>query len=93
VVQACSHILQWWRDHRLEFPTVGDLERNTFCIMATSTANEQVFSVNDHGVRSRRVNSKSSSVNDTLFQECSEKEVVKVDYSIRFHNFLLYIVF
>jgi len=43
VVQGCIDILQWWRDHRLEFPHLNDLERNKFCVMTTSVAIEQVL--------------------------------------------------
>ena len=28
-VQGCSDIIQWWRDHRLECPTLSDLVRYT----------------------------------------------------------------
>jgi len=46
-------IHHWWRDHRLEFPGLSDFARNTFSVMATSAANERVFSVNGHSVKSK----------------------------------------
>jgi len=67
VAQGCRDILPWWRDHRLEFPDLSDLARNAFWVMATSAANERVFSIDGHVVNSRRANLKSSSVNDILF--------------------------
>jgi len=50
VVQGCNanDILQRWCDDRLEFPGLSDLARNAFCIMATSSANQRVFSVDGH---------------------------------------------
>ena len=64
----CRVVLQWWRDHRLEFLGLSYLAGNTFCVMATSAANdERVFSIDDHVVNSRRETLKSSPVNDILF--------------------------
>ena len=63
----CSDILQWQRDHGLEFPGLTDLARNAFCVMATSAAYERMFSIYDNVVNSRRANLKGSSVNDILF--------------------------
>jgi len=65
--QGCSDILQWWQEHRLEFPALSDLVKNTLCVMATSTVSERVFRMAGHVVNSRRANLKSSSVNDILF--------------------------
>jgi len=39
------NILQWWPDHRLQFPDHRGLAGNAFCVMAPSTANERVFGV------------------------------------------------
>jgi len=72
-VQGCSAILQWWRDHRLEFSDVSDLAINMICMTATSATNERVFSIDGNVVNSRRANLKRSSVNGELYQQCSEK--------------------
>jgi len=48
------------------------------CVMATSGANERVFSINDHVVNSRRANLKESfSERYNFFKKCCEKEVLK----------------
>ena len=39
----CRHILQWWLDHRFEFPGLNGLAGYTFCVMATSGPNERMF--------------------------------------------------
>jgi len=69
VVQGCGDILQWWRDHRLEFPALSDIAINTFCVMATSAANEQVFSMAVRVVNGRRTNLKRSSLNVFVIQK------------------------
>jgi len=48
----CRGILQWWRDHRVEF--LSHLAGSTFCVMATSAANEPMFIIDDRVVKSRR---------------------------------------
>jgi len=53
-VQGCSIIIQWRRDHGLEFPPLSDLARKTFWILATSVASERVFSMDGHVVNSKR---------------------------------------
>jgi len=68
----------------LEFPDFSDLARNTFCVMAASTVNERVFSMNGHVVNSKRANLNRSPVNDILFFNSrrtlkAEKETLKVD--------------
>ena len=76
ILQQCSNILQQWRDLRLEFLVLSDLARNTFCVMATSAANEWVFSMDGHVMNSRRSNLKTLSVNDILiFNRAVEPEV------------------
>jgi len=51
-----------------------------FSVMVTSTANERVFSIDDHVVNSRRANLKEFlGERHTLFQQCSEKEALKFD--------------
>jgi len=67
VIQERRDILRRWRDHRLEFPAVSDLARNTFWVMAARAANKRVFAVVGHFVNSRTENLKSSSVHDVLF--------------------------
>jgi len=64
VVQRCNDVLQWWRDHRLEFPDPSDNARNTFCVVATIVASERVYNMAGHAVKSRRAILKSSSMND-----------------------------
>jgi len=68
-----------WRDHRLEFPGLSHFAVTTVFEMATSTANKGVFIIDDH-VNSRRGNLKEHlSEQQTLFQQCSEKEALKFD--------------
>jgi len=73
-------ILQWWRDHRLNFPDLSDLARNVSCMMATNVANERVFITGGHVVNNGRSNLRSLPINatGTLFQQCSE-EGLKLD--------------
>jgi len=52
------------QEHRLEFPALSDLARNTLWEMGTSAASERVFSMAGHVVNSRRANLNSLSVND-----------------------------
>ena len=56
VAGACSDILQWWRDHRLEFAALSDLARNAFCMMAASTAGKLAFGMAGHVMTRRRAN-------------------------------------
>jgi len=51
----------------LEFPILNGIAGNTFCVTATSTASEQVFSMSAHVMNSRRANFKSLSMNNILF--------------------------
>jgi len=46
-------ILQWWRNHRLELPTLSDPARNTFCVMASGAAGKRLFRMDGHVVNSR----------------------------------------
>jgi len=66
-VQRCSNILPWWWDHRLKFPALSDLARNRFWVMRINGASERVVWTARHVVNSRKVNLKSSSVNNILF--------------------------
>jgi len=76
----CRDIIQWWRDHRLEFPGLSGLVGNTFCVMATRASNERVFSIDDHVVNSRREHLKEVlGKRHAIFQQCSEKEALKFD--------------
>jgi len=69
VAQGRGDILEWCRDHILEFPDLSDYARNTFCVMSPSAANERVFIIVDgHVVKSRKANLRSSSVSDILIQ-------------------------
>ena len=73
----------------MEFPAFSDLAVKTFCVMETSAANEGLFLNDDHVMNSRRANLKEFlSERHTLFQQCSEKEALKVD-----NIFLLYSIF
>jgi len=59
--------------------------------MATSAANELVFSIDDHVVNCRRANLEEFlSERHILFQQCSEKEALKFD---RVSTLLPYSVF
>jgi len=58
------------RPYRLEFRAPSGLARNAFCVMATRGANERVFSMDGHVMKSRSANLKSSSERP-IFQLCS----------------------
>ena len=90
VVQECSVILRWWRDHRLEFPALSDLARNPFCVIATSVASERVFNIAGYVVNSRWINLNSSSVKDNLFLNSAhkaKKEPFKFDWKVSLQCF------
>jgi len=55
---TCRDILQWWPDHRFVFSVLSSFAGTTFCVMATSAANERVCSIDDDVVNSRRANLK-----------------------------------
>ena len=81
-IQGYNNILQWWRDHRLEFSVLSDVARNTFGVMATSAANERVFSmVVQWACREQQKSKFKGSVSErhTLFRQCfwSWKEALK----------------
>ena len=89
-VQRCSNILPWWWDHRLKFPALSDLARNRFWVMRINGASERVVWTARHVVNSRRVNLKSSSVNNILFFNGASKLRTKCSrLTKRYHIFTL----
>ena len=81
-LQGCSHFLWWWRDHRLEFPALSELARNTFSVVVTCAASDRGFSMTEH-VNSRRASLKSSSADGMVFSNSApgaQKEALTVDW-------------
>jgi len=74
---------------QLEFPSLSDLARNTFCVKATGAANERMFTIDGHAMNSRGANSKSSSVNDILFFNSALRKKEALNFERSF-AFLLY---
>ena len=62
-----ENVLQWWKDHRHQFPNLAKVARNVLCIQASSAASERNFSVAGNVVNKRRCALTPSSVNDILF--------------------------
>jgi len=77
----------------LEFPGLSHLAGNKFCVMATSAANEWVFSIDDHVVNSRSAKLKEFlSERQTLLQQCSEKEKETLKFDELKHFYLIVFV-
>ena len=90
----CRDILQWWRDHRLEFPSLSHPAGNTVCVMAKSAANKRVFIIDNHVVNGRRGNLNEYLIErQNLFQQCSEKEVLKFDQVSHFYPVVFFQTF
>ena len=90
LIQRCSNILQWWRNHRLKFPALSDLARNKFWVITTNGGSERVYCMTGHVVNNRRANLKSSSVNDVLFFSGTSQLRMKCSkLTKRFHIFAL----
>jgi len=67
IVKDCSCVLEWWKEHTTEYPSLSCIARNVLCVMPTSPASEQNFSLADHIESASRSTLKSSSVNNVLF--------------------------
>ena len=87
---TCRDILQWWPDHRFVFSVLSGFAGNTFCVMATSAANERLCSIDDDVVNSRRANLKEFfSKRHTFFNSALRNQRLNLT---RFH-FFTYSVF
>ena len=80
---------------QLEFPSLSDLARNTFCVKATGAANERMFNIDGHAMNSRGANSKTSSVNDILFFNSALRkiEALNFDEVLRFYISVIFKTF
>ncbi|KAG9277849.1 zinc finger BED domain-containing protein 1-like [Astyanax mexicanus] len=66
--ESGSHqVLQWWKNHRLEFPSLSKLARHVLCIPASSAPSERAFSVCGRILEERRSVLKPSTVSNILF--------------------------
>ncbi len=63
-------LLNWWRTHRLVFPTLAKLARGVFAIPATAAQIERVWSTGGLTITSRRANISCLNVKYLLF--CQE---------------------
>ncbi|CAF1508392.1 unnamed protein product [Adineta ricciae] len=59
--------LDFWRNHRMEFPILAKVSRQVFSIPATSAAVERTFSAGGNVVTKRRTNIKPEQLNNVLF--------------------------
>ena len=66
-VQGPTPVLPFWRSKESDFPGLATLARNTFCIQASSSASERVFSLAGHVVNTRRSRLKPCNVDNILF--------------------------
>ena len=46
--------LQWWKEHKSNYPTLSKLARNTLCIVATSVPSESLFSISGNIISHKR---------------------------------------
>jgi len=76
--KACQHFPVVPRPHNGASAATNDLTRSAFCVMATSAANERVFSMDSYMVNSRRANLQDFiSEPHSLYQQCFGKGALK----------------
>ena len=59
--------LDFWKDHKMEFPTLARVSRQIFSIPATSACVERSFSAGGNIVTKRRTNIKPMQLNNVIF--------------------------
>lgn len=59
--------LEFWKNHKTEFPTLAKVARQIFCIPATTASVERSFSAAGNIVAKRRTNIKPTQLNNVLF--------------------------
>ncbi|CAF1553129.1 unnamed protein product [Adineta ricciae] len=59
--------LQFWKDHRMEFPVLAKVARQIFCVPAASACVERSFSAAGNIIAKRRTNMKPDQLNNVLF--------------------------
>jgi len=75
----CIDVPHWWLDHWLGFQGFSGLAGNTLCVVVT-TANEQVFSIDQPVVKSRRAILKESHCwRHTFHSAVRKKQTLKFD--------------
>lgn len=66
-IDLAENPLQWWKDHRNEFPSLASTAQHFLGIPATSVASERLFSKAGQIVTSRRENLSSQLVEKLVF--------------------------
>lgn len=68
--------LDWWRDNEKDFPTLSLLAKKFFCIPATSTPSERLFSDVGNCITSKRTNLKPDRVGKMMFLKRNMKFIL-----------------
>ena len=71
-----NDILQWWKIHCYDFPTLAKLARHVLAIPASSAPSERAFSICGRILEERRSMLKPTAVNNLLFLHSCAKNPI-----------------